>query len=152
MFSLDQVLVSELTLCAAPGTSKKKVFETASEFIAGKRPALQAAEVYNNLLARERLGSTALGEGIAIPHCRLSNCDEAIVMLMTLDTPVDFDAADGEPVDILFLLLVPEEATQEHLDILAGLAGLLSNSAFRDSLRAANTDEELYRAAVSFGQ
>lgn len=152
MFSLDQILASELTLASVPGTSKKKVFETASEFIAGKRPALQASEVYNNLLARERLGSTALGDGIAIPHCRLSNCDEAIVVLMTLDAPVDFDAADGKPVDILFMLLVPEEATQEHLDILAGLAGLLDNSDFRDSLRDARTNEELYRNAVSFAQ
>ena len=73
-------------------------------------------------------------------------------MLMTLDTPVDFDAADGKPVDIVFLLLVPEEATQEHLNILAGLAGLLSESSFRDSLRNARNDDELYRNAVSFGQ
>ena len=151
MFQLDQLLTPELTYCGAPGTSKKKAFETAANFICSKRPELEGSEVYNNLLARERLGSTALGEGIAIPHCRLSHCESPVVTLITLATPVDFDAADGQPVDILFLLLVPEEATQEHLDILAALAGLLNNPEFREALRTASNDEELYRQAVSFG-
>ena len=150
MFQLEQLLTPELTYCGAPGTSKKKVFETASNFICSKRQELDGAEVYSNLLARERLGSTALGDGIAIPHCRLSHCEQPLVTLVTLATPVDFDAVDGQPVDILFLLLVPEEATQEHLDILATLAGLLGRHEFRDALRSATTDEELYRQAVSF--
>jgi PTS system nitrogen regulatory IIA component len=149
MFQLASYLTPDLTVCQAQGTSKKRVFETASTFICERRPDLESAEVYNNLLARERLGSTTLGDGIAIPHCRLSQCKDAVVTLMTLETPVDFDAADGRPVDILFLLLVPEEATQEHLDILAGLAGLLSNEDYRNALRTAGSDEELYRRAVS---
>ena len=151
MFQLAQILTPELTFCAESGTSKKKVFETVSALISERRTEMDAGEVYSNLLAREKLGSTALGNGIAIPHCRLSNCESTVVTLMTLESPVDFDAVDGRPVDILFVLLVPEEAAQEHLDVLAGLAGLLGNADFRERLRAATSSEELYRAAVEFG-
>lgn len=151
MFELRQVLTPELTFCAESGSSKKKVFETAAALISERRAELDASELYNNLLAREKLGSTALGNGIAIPHCRLRGCESAVVTLMTLESPVDFDAVDGQPVDILFVLLVPEEATQEHLDVLAGLARLLGNAEYRESLRAAGSSEELYRAAVEFG-
>ena len=151
MFSLEQLLTPELTFCAESGSSKKKVFETVSSLICERRSEMDAGEVYNNLLAREKLGSTALGDGIAIPHCRLSSCETAVVTLMTLASPVDFDAVDGRPVDILFVLLVPEAATQEHLDVLAGLARLLANAYFRDRLRAADSNEALYRAAVDFG-
>ncbi|MDJ0879849.1 MAG: PTS IIA-like nitrogen regulatory protein PtsN [Halieaceae bacterium] len=151
MFQLDQLLTPSLTFCATPGTSKKKVIETASGLIAEQHPELESAEVYNNLLARERLGSTALGDGIAIPHCRLSGCEEALGSLITLEAPVDFDASDGQLVDIIFILMVPEEAAQEHLDILAGLAQLLSQAKFCDALREARSDDALYQAAVSYG-
>ncbi len=152
MFKLEELLKPALTFCGAPGTSKKKVIENVSALIAERRPELEAAEVYKNLLARERLGSTALGDGIAIPHCRLSGCDEPIGSLVTLEKPADFEASDGQRVDILFILMVPEEATQEHLDILAGLARLLSQAKFCDALRAADSDEALYHAAISYEQ
>ena len=150
MFQLDQLLTLNRTLCSAPGGSKKRLFETASSFICIDQLALESSEVYKNLLARERLGSTALGDGIAIPHCRISNCENAIGSLITLDQGIDFDAPDGRPVDLLFLLLVPEEAQQEHLNILAGLAQLLNNMDFCAELRAATTNDELYRCAVEF--
>ena len=148
MFELEALLTRDLTLCRTVGISKKRLFETAAALVARQRSELQENEIYNSLLAREKLGSTALGQGIAIPHCRIS--DSAVVALMTLDEGIDFDAPDGEPVDILFLLLVPEEAQQEHLNILAGLANLLKEPAFCASLRAATNDEELYRAAIGF--
>ncbi len=151
MFQLDKLLDPALTFCALAGTSKKKVIETASTLITERKSALDAAELYNNLLAREKLGSTALGDGIAIPHCRLSGCRQSLGCLITLEQPVDFDASDGQLVDIVFVLIVPEEATQEHLDILAGLAQLLSQVRFCDALRDAGSDEALYSAAVSFG-
>lgn len=150
MFQLEALLTPELTFCAVPGVSIKRVFETAAEKICAQHAELESSELFNNLLAREKLGSTALGEGIAIPHCRLSHCKSPLVALMTLDEPVNFDAADGQPVDILFLLIVPEEATQEHLNILAGLAQLLNDAHFRDALRAATDVETLYRSAVEF--
>ena len=111
MFELEALLTRDLTLCRTVGISKKRLFETAA-LVARQRSELQENEIYNSLLAREKLGSTALGQGIAIPHCRISDCDSAVVALMTLDEGIDFDAPDGEPVDILFLLLVPEEAQQ----------------------------------------
>lgn len=150
MFQLEALLTPAMTRCAIPGVSKKRIFETAAGLVCDHHAELDTNEVYGKLLAREKLGSTALGEGIAIPHCRISNCDQAIVALITLAAGIDFDAPDNHPVDIFFLLLVPEEAQQEHLNILAGLAQLLSNAEFCAALRAASSDEELHRVAVEF--
>ena len=150
MFQLKSLLTPERTLCRAPELSKKRLFENAAELICVDQGELESGEVYSKLLARERLGSTALGNGIAIPHSRISHCEKAIGTLITLNEGIEFDAPDGAPVDILFLLLVPEEAQQEHLNILAGLAQLLSNHEFCEGLRAANTAAELYRIAVEF--
>ncbi|MEP5764812.1 MAG: PTS sugar transporter subunit IIA [Halieaceae bacterium] len=150
MLQLDQLLSPARTLCAAPGASKKRLFETAAEFICADQQQLESKEIYSKLLARERLGSTALGEGIAIPHCRISHCERAVGTLITLEQGIDFDSPDGRPVDLLFLLLVPEEEQQEHLNILAGLAQLLSEAGFCAALRNASSNEELYRAAVGF--
>ncbi len=150
MFKLNTLLTPARCLCRAPGVSKKRLFETTANFISADQDSLESSEVYTKLLARERLGSTALGDGIAIPHCRVSNCEKSVGTLITLDEGIDFDAPDGATVDILFLLLVPEEEQQEHLNILAGLAQLLSNHGFCEALRAASSNEELYRAAVEF--
>jgi PTS system nitrogen regulatory IIA component len=150
MFQLEALLSPELTLCRAPGVSKKRLFETAATLIAAHKEVLVERDIYGSLLAREKLGSTALGDGIAIPHCRVSTCKQPVVALMTLDEGIDFDAPDDKPVDIVILLLVPEEATQEHLNVLAGLARLLDQAEFCAALRAARSNEDLYRAAVGF--
>lgn len=150
MFNLKNLLSEKRTLCREPGVSKKRLFETAASFICEDQAAFAGEELYSSLLARERLGSTAMGNGIAIPHCRLSSCESAVGTLITLDAGIDFDAPDAIPVDLLFLLVVPEEAQQEHLNILAGLAKLLSQEAFCTALRAAQSNHELYRAAVEF--
>jgi PTS system nitrogen regulatory IIA component len=136
------------TLCRAGETSKKRVFETAAKIIATDQAYLQEAEVFSALNNRERLGSTAMGHGIAIPHCRIANCPQPIGTLITLAEPVNFDAHDGQPVDTIFVLLVPEQAHQEHLDILATLAKTFSNSDNRELIRAATTKEELYRCTT----
>lgn len=150
MFPLEALLPPELTLCRAPGVSKKRLFETAATLVSEHQEKLDEREIYSSLLAREKLGSTALGDGIAIPHCRISTCEQPIVALITLQEGIDFDAPDGKPVDILFLLLVPEEAREEHLNVLASLARLLDQSDFCAALRAAGSNEELYQAAVGF--
>ena len=150
MFQIDSLLTPRRALCRASGLSKKRIFEKAADLICADRHELRADEVYGNLLARERLGSTALGDGIAIPHCRVSRCSQAVGALVTLDRGIDFDAPDGKPVDMLFLLLAPEEAQQEHLNILAGLARLLGDHRFCQSLRNATDSASLYRAAVDF--
>ncbi|MEM0955321.1 MAG: PTS sugar transporter subunit IIA [Pseudomonadota bacterium] len=150
MFRLEQLLSPTLTFCAVSGVSKKRAIEHACRLICQHAVGLEEGELFSNLLAREKLGSTALGDGIAIPHCRIGGCEQPLVALMTLSEPVDFDAADRQLVDILFFLIVPEEAAQEHLDVLAGLAGLLSQANFRAALRAADSAATLYENAVGY--
>ncbi len=122
--------------------SKKRVFESAAEAF-GDAAGLSKEAVYRGLLDRERLGSTALGDGVAIPHCRIDDCDAPLGCLMTLSDPVDFSAPDGEGVDIVLVLLVPTEATQAHLDLLAGVVTFLSEESTRASIRGAIEPEDL---------
>ena len=123
--------------------SKKRVFERAAEAM-GAALDLSSETIYRALLAREKLGSTAIGEGIAIPHCRMEDCEKPCGVIVTLDEPTDFDAPDDDYVDLLFALVVPAEATQDHLNLLAGLARLFSQQDFCDALRACTTGDELY--------
>lgn len=144
-----QALISpKRTLCGVEGGSKKRALELLANTIAQDVPGIEAEDLFRRLIARERLGSTGIGHGIAIPHCRVENCTGTIGALITLTEAVDFDAIDSQPVDILFAMLVPEEAHDEHLHNLAVLAGALSNAEFRDKLRAATSDQELYQSAV----
>ena len=147
---LSQLLSPGRTLCRATGVSKKRLLQTVAGIIAEDQLSLDAAEVFSQLIAREKLGSTGLGHGIAIPHCRIDNCSHPLGTLVTLEEGVPFDAPDGEAVDLLFVLLVPNEAHQEHLDILAGLARLFSQEAFCRQLRAATDADALYQAATSW--
>ncbi len=105
-------------------------------------------EVLSQLVAREKLGSTGLGEGIAIPHCRIDNCSQPTGTLLTLAEPIDFDSPDNQPVDLVFALLVPAEAHQQHLETLAGLARLFSQPKFCDELRKVQGSDELFKLAT----
>ncbi len=146
---IQTFLAPRRTLCGVEGGSKKRVLHTLAQHIADDLPTLDADELFSRLIARERLGSTGLGHGIAIPHCRIENCTGTVGALITLDQPVDFDAIDGEPVDIVFALLVPEEAHDDHLQTLATLAGLFSDAEFRQQLRDCKSDEDLYHRVIS---
>ena len=130
-----------LVLCGQALQSKKRLFERAAEAMSAELD-LDAESIYRALLAREKLGSTAIGGGVAIPHSRDDHCDDAAGCLITLEEPIDFAAADGKAVDIVFVLLVPAEATQEHLNLLAGLATAFSSSDIRSALRDAKTAEQ----------
>ena len=122
--------------------SKKRVFERAAEAM-GAALNLSSETIYRALLAREKLGSTAIGEGIAIPHCRIDQCTEAAGCLVTLQEPIDFESADGREVDVIFVLLVPEEATEGHLNLLAALARSFSNAELRNRVRQTHNPQEL---------
>ena len=148
--SIAAILTPSRTHCAVSGSSKKRVLEKVSQLISEDIPALEYATLFKNLIAREKLGSTAIGEGIAIPHCRMSMCDGVIGALIRLEEPVDFEATDEQPVDLMFVLLVPEQACDEHLQTLAELAKLFTQSDFRAALRGAGDSQELYDAAISF--
>jgi PTS system nitrogen regulatory IIA component len=152
--NLDSLLTPERTLCRIPAPDKQQALERCAHFIAqdgsGEAGALDANALLLSLQARERLGSTGLGNGIAIPHCRMKNLETISGALITLAEPIDFDAIDGAPVDILFVLLAPENAMQQHLGALAALAELFNQPAFRQQLRNATTAEQLFKAAVEF--
>ncbi len=142
------ILSPRRVLCGVQGGSKKRTLETLARHIAEDIPTLSADDLFSSLVARERLGSTGIGHGIAIPHCRLANCTGTLGALITLQDPVDFDAIDGNPVDIIFALLVPDEANDEHLQILAGLAERLSQPEYLEALRGADSNQALFEAAV----
>jgi PTS system nitrogen regulatory IIA component len=147
--AIDSILTLERTVKSAPASSKKKVLEYLGSFIAEHIPESSADDIYERLLSRERMGSTGIGEGIAIPHCRLKQCDKTFGVLLQLEEPIDFDSIDQQPVDLIFALLVPEEATDEHLKTLSMLAQKLSQADYRDALRNSPDSENLYQRAIS---
>ncbi len=149
MNALSQILTPARTVCGAPGISKKRLFETIATIVCEDQVSLPYDEVLDHLISREKLGSTGLGQGIAIPHCRVGDCAEPLGTLLTLEKAIPFDAPDDHPVDLLFVLLVPKEAHQQHLDILATVAGLFSQADFCARLRAAGDDRALYDIACS---
>jgi PTS system nitrogen regulatory IIA component len=114
LLSVDQVLLN------LEASSKKRVFEQAG-ILFETRLGLARSTIFDSLFAREKLGSTGLGQGVAIPHGRIKGLKQAAGAFMRLATPVPFDSPDGRPVDLLFVLLVPEQATEEHLQILSEL-------------------------------
>lgn len=149
--TIETILAPELTLCRVAGTSKKRVLEYISEEIHKHNPGLNEGLIFNNLVARERLGSTGIGQGIAIPHCRLEGCDQVIGVLVTLEEGVAFDAIDNQPVDLLFALIVPKEATSEHLELLSQLAEKFNDHHFCNELRQCTDNTTLYNRMVGSG-
>lgn len=147
MQALNKILTQGRTACRVPAVSKKRLFENIARIISEDQMALAYSDVLDHLIAREKLGSTGLGQGIAIPHCRIANCPHPLGTLVTLQEPIDFDAPDDTPVDLLFVLLVPEEADQQHLDILAAIARLFSQPDFCAQLRAAPDTQTLFDLA-----
>lgn len=142
----DTLLAPRRVRRGVDGISKKRTLEYLANVIAEDQPGMDADSLFRALIGREKLGSTGLGHGIAIPHARVGQCQGTVGALLVLNQPVDFDAIDGEPVDIVFALLVPEDATGDHLQTLAKLAELFQQPAFRDSLRRADSDQALYTA------
>jgi len=142
--TIQSILTPELTQCSLPGSSKKKVLQEIARIVALHNPELEENAIFDNLVAREKLGSTGVGQGIAIPHSRLSNCKKVIGCLFKLKEAIGFDAIDNEPVDLLFVLIVPQEATSEHLELLSQIAEKFNDGALCAELRNAQSDEELY--------
>lgn len=116
-------------------SSKKRALEEAARLLGGSLSSPDAEQIFERLLDRERLGSTGLANGVALPHARVPGLTAAHGAFLRLAQAVDFDALDGKPVDLVFALLVPEEATDEHLQLLAALARRFADSALCDQLR-----------------
>lgn len=141
---LSNILSPDCVRCAVEGTSKKKVLELIGQLAASRLAGAASFEVFESLLNRERLGSTGIGLGVAIPHGRLAGIHKPIAVLLTLSSPIDFDAIDNQPVDIVFALLVPEEQHEQHLQTLATVAQRLNDKTMTRALRDAQSDQELY--------
>ena len=132
-------------------TSKKRAFETISEIFASQSSGtLDAHHVFESLNARERLGTTAIDHGVAIPHGRIKNTSETIGAFLQLSNGIDCDAIDRQPVNLMFALLVPEESTEEHLQLLARLASMFSDSELREQLRSAKDNLALYELLINW--
>lgn len=152
MIRLEDILTPGRSLVNVQGGSKKRVLEQIARLVANDLPALDPQDIFESLIAREKLGSTGFGNGIAIPHCRLAGCNKPLSAVLRLDSPVDFDAIDGAPVDLLFVLLVPQAATDEHLELLRQIASMLDREDVRARLRAAPNHASLYQTVVDVQQ
>ena len=133
---IAQILSSDRILPDAASRSKKAALEAVAELLAGAEQGLSTGEVFNSLIAREKLGSTGLGHGVALPHGRRKSGQATLGAFVRLRSAIDYDAVDRQPVDLLFALLVPEKSTEEHLQVLAALAERFSNPELLKQLRA----------------
>ncbi len=136
MNPLTNILPVSQVLLDLDVSSKKRVFEQAG-MLFETHLGLARSIIFDSLFAREKLGSTGLGQGIAIPHGRIKGLKQAAGAFMRLATPVPFDSPDGRPVNLLFVLLVPEQATDQHLQILSELAQRFADRSFREALQLA---------------
>jgi len=138
--------ISEEGMVFSPSvTSKKAALEVLSDTLAYRDSNLSKSKVFDALLAREKLGSTGLGEGIAIPHCRMPEIENINVTMLKLEEGVEYEASDDKPVFFLFCLVVPEDSNDDHLELLASLAELLDNKQLRNSIRKSSNARGLYQ-------
>lgn len=142
---LSEIINVNRIKCDINVQSKKRALEELSSLVTQDETQLNSSDVFDSLISRERLGSTGVGYGIAIPHGRIKNCKKITGAFIQLDEGVDFDAIDNQPVDMLFALVVPEESTDEHLQVLALLASMFNNESFREQLRKTNNVEEIHQ-------
>ncbi len=128
---------------SAISSRKRLLEEMANTLVVGLNEEIREKDVYHLLLEREKLGNTGVGNGVAIPHSRCADLQDAVVAIITLDEPVDYDSLDREPVDVAFGLLVPQEARQEHLNLLADIAKLMSNPSHKKTLASTESAEHV---------
>lgn len=147
---ITDLITRERIVCDSEVASKKRVIEVLSELLATGQPDLAARPIFDSLVGRERLGSTGLGHGVALPHGRFSQSQYAIGAFVKLRKGVDFDALDRQPVDLVFGLLVPDHYTDEHLKILAYLAEMFSDRAFCQHLRETDSDQLLFERLMNW--
>lgn len=146
---LQDLIKPEAIACNIEARSKKHCLELLSDLLAGSEPRVPREEIFARLVERERLGCTSLAQGMAFPHCRMAGLEQARGALLKLAAPVEFDAVDGEMVDLVFGLLVPEVLQEADYAAVDRIAELLAGAPLRARLRAAKDERELYRALVT---
>lgn len=149
MNRLASILPAAQVLVSVDVTSKKRAFEEAGLLFESLH-GLSRALITDSLFARECLGSTGLGHGVAIPHGRIKGLTAPMAAVFQLGTPIGFDAPDEQPVNLLIFLLVPEAATQKHLEILSEIAELLSDSQLRERLKSSSDAQQLYNMIATW--
>ena len=145
---LSEILTLDCTKSAVQCTSKKRALEMISEIVA-EHTGQNSTELFECMLSREKMGSTGIGNGIAIPHARMHSSDKAIAVLLQCESPIEFDAIDNRPVDLLFALLVPDAQCKEHLKTLSCMAERLNDKLILKQLRKAESDQELYDIMIN---
>ena len=146
---ISDLLSPERIRCDVHSSSKKRLLEIISRELARNSDDLNQREVFESLCARERLGSTGLGNGVAIPHGRVKGSQDVQASFIRLKKPLPFDAIDGEPVDLLFAIAVPENCNEDHLKLLAQVAELFSDPDLLMQLRAAEGPGKLLKLLSS---
>ena len=141
---ISKILLSDNVLLDTESTSKKRVFERVG-LLFENQMQIARSQVFDSLFAREKLGSTGLGQGVAIPHGRIPKLRDATAAFVKTTHAIPFDAPDGQPVTLIFVLLVPELATDLHLQILGELAQMFSDSDFREKLCASNDSAAIHQ-------
>jgi PTS system nitrogen regulatory IIA component len=146
---LEEIISPDAVLCNAQARSKKHCLEILSKLLVRSLPDIPAEGIFESLIERERLGCTSLDAGVAFPHCRVEGIDRCIAALIKLSDPIDFDANDGEPVDLVFGLMVPAEVTDSHHADIAMITTVLGDAGLRSGLRAATSSSDLYRVLLA---
>ena len=141
---LENIIKPDRVLCNANARSKKHCLEILSELLVRSHPEIASEDIFSSLIERERLGCTSLEQGVAFPHCRVEGLDAGVGALMKLSEPVEFDAQDGDAVDLVFGLMVPAEVGAEDQANIRSIAELLSDRELRARLREAKSSNELY--------
>lgn len=149
MYPLGSLVHPRSTLARQSVSTVKRALELISDLIAENYPHLSSANTFSRLLARERLGSTNIGQGVAIPHCRIAHCTHPVGALLQLKEGVNFGGTYDQPIDLIFALVAPEEAHQTHLDALAAIASACQSADYLAQLRAATDNASLYTAALN---
>lgn len=142
---LCDLLAPDDIIASLPATSKKHALQELAT-VAAERTNLDARDIFNTLLQRERLGSTGLGRGIAIPHVKLQGLKGIVCLFARLEDPIEYESHDNEPVDLVFLLLAPEHASGDHLKALASISRVVREPSVLDALRNAADEQAIYSA------
>ncbi|MFQ3197778.1 MAG: PTS system nitrogen regulatory IIA component [Paraglaciecola sp.] len=142
---ISDILHPDCVLCAVQGTSKKRILELISQIANQHLIDIDQATILASLVCREKMGSTGIGGGIALPHGRLKGLESSLAVLVTCQPAIEYDAIDNMPVDIFFAILVPEDKAQAHLQTLSTIAAKLSDKDLLKQLRSADTAPKLFQ-------
>ena len=146
--SFENIIQPDAVLCNASARSKKHCLEILSELLVRSTPEITSESIFECLFDRERLGCTSLDDGAAFPHCRVKGIEKSVAALIRLSEPIDFDAADGEPVDLVFGMMVPDDISDADRAEIKRITHVLNDDELRTRLRDQNTSGDLYDALM----